>query len=117
MALVGTPNHRGGTMIVNGVDAPGAGNPTIELDDVSRFNEFLFVCTAGACTALISLDGINYMTAPLAWEDEMSTSPQTRVTALVANRLFQHNGHVKSIRITQTGGTGVVNAVLMCGSD
>lgn len=114
MALVGTPQHYGRTMLVIGVDAPGAGQPVISLDDIQRYDEILFHCTVGSCTALVSLDGVNYLAAPLAWENEMSTSPNTRETALDAGDVYLHVGNIKGIQILQTGATGVVNARLLC---
>lgn len=114
MPLVGTPHHVGRTMIVDGVDAPGAGQPVIELDSIERYDELLFQCRTGACTALVSLDGVNYVPNPLAWEDEMSTTPNTRETALANGSVYLHVGNVKAIRILQTGATGVNDARLLC---
>lgn len=116
MSLIGTPEHRGNTLLVLGVDAPGAGLPTIELDDVSRFNVFSFLCVTGAVTVRASLNGTDFSAADLAWEDEQSTNPNTRVTALTAGNLYRFIGNLKSIRILQTGATGIVSAVLMAGT-
>jgi hypothetical protein len=117
MSLIGTPEHRGQTLIVLGVDAPGAGQPTIELDDISKFNEFALMCITGSMTVRVSLDGSNYTTSDLAWEDEQAANPnQTRVTTLLAGGLYRHRGSIKSIRILQSGATGIANAVLMAGT-
>ena len=117
MSLIGTPAHRGQTLTIVGVDAPGAGLPTIELDDVSKFNEFALMCDTGSMTVRVSIDGINYTTSDLAWEDEqVANAAQTRVTTLVAGVLYRHLGSIKAIRIAHVGATGVVNAQLMTGT-
>lgn len=115
--LIGTPEHRGQTLIVLGVDAPGAGVPTIEVDDLSKFNEFALMCVTGSLTVRVSLDGSNYTTSDLAWEDEqVANAAQTRVTTLLAGVLYRHRGSLKSMRILQSGATGIANAVLMAGT-
>lgn len=117
MSLIGTPAHRGQTLTIVGVDAPGAGLPTIELDDISRFNEFAIMCDTGSLTVRVSLDGTNFTTSDLAWEDEqVANAAQTRVTLLVAGVLYRHRGSLKAIRVLQSGATGVVNAILMAGT-
>lgn len=117
MSLIGAPQERGQTLTVIGVDAPGAGQPTIELDDISKYNEFALMCDTGSLTVRVSLDGSNYTTSDLAWEDEQAANPnQTRVTTLVAGGLYRHRGSIKAIRILQSGGAGIVNAILMCGT-
>lgn len=113
MALVGAPEHRGQTLIVIGVDQGGAA-VCIELDDVSQFNEFSLQCSAGSMNCQVSLDGVTYTANDMAWEDEMSTTPQTRVIAFTAGNLYVMRASIKSIRIQSSAG-GVVNPRLMCG--
>ncbi len=117
MTLIGTPQHRGQTLLVLGLDAPGAGQPTIELDDLSKFNEFALMCVSGSMTVVASLDGTNYSTTNIAWEDENEANPQqTRVTTLAGGSIYRHVGSLKSIRVVQDGATDVISAVLMAGT-
>ena len=114
MPVVGQPNDRGTTLQVIGVDSPGAGLPTIELDNVSRFNEFAIQSAAGSMDVLGSLDGVTF-TVPLALEDKQSTTPATRVLATAPGGIFYFSGNYKAIRIRQVGGGAVTGAVLQAG--
>ena len=116
MALVGTPNERGQTLIINGIDNPGAGQVCLELDDVQKYNEFAIMCTAGQMEVVASLDGVNFSNSFIAWEDESESNPgNNRETNLTANNVYRHLGNFKSIRVFDVIG-GVTNPVLMCGT-
>lgn len=112
--LIGTPHHRGTTLLIEGIDAPGAGLATIEVDDVQRFNEFAIQSSAGVMSVFSSLDGIT-LTSPLAMEDKQSLTPLVRVTVTVAPGIFYFTGNFKFLRIFQATGAGIADARLLCG--
>lgn len=112
MALVGTPNYRGKTLEVLGVDGVNDNDIVIELDSVGKFDRFMLSSTAGAMDVDVSLDGTNFITA-VALEDEKSTTPGTRVSVTAAGGLYLFQGPVKAIRVRQAGATAAANAVLL----
>ena len=115
MALVGTPEHRGNTLLIIGVDAPGADQSTIEIDDVLRFNEFTVQCASGTLKAFVSLDGVNF-SSQVAWETMQTiVAGQPRVLALGPGFTGYIRGQFKAIRIQQDGATGIQFATLICG--
>lgn len=77
MALVGTPEHRGSTLIVTGVAGTGDNSVVIQLDDVSRFNEFTIMTSNGSVDVNVSYDGVTFSSAslPIALEDTTSVTP------------------------------------------
>lgn len=111
--LVGTPNDRGNTLLVVGVDGPGAGLTLIELDDVQRFNEFTLQCSAGAMDLLGSLDGVTFSN-PLATEDKNSANPDVRGVAMTAGNIYYLFGNYKALRLRQIGAGAVTGARLIC---
>lgn len=113
--LIGNPHHRGATLLVDGVDGPGAGLPTIEVDDIQRFNEFALQCAAGSMDVLASLDGITF-TNPLAVEDKQSVTPLVRGTAMAALSIYYFFGNYKALRVRQIGGGAVTGARLLAGT-
>ncbi len=114
MTLVGTPNDRGNTLLVVGVDGPGASNPVIELDDVQRFNEFTLQLAAGAMDILGSLDGVTFSN-PLAVEDKNTANPDVRGVAMATGSIYYLFGNYKALRVRQIGGGAVTGARLICG--
>jgi hypothetical protein len=114
MPLVGTPNHRGTTLQVVGVAGVNDNDIVIEVDDVSRFNEFALSSSAGAMDVDVSLDGTNFITA-IALEDKKSVAPGTRVVVTAAAGLYYFEGNFKAVRVRQNAATAVANAVLTAG--
>lgn len=114
MSLVGTPNHRGTTLTLNGIAGTGDDAIVAELDDLSRFNEFSLMSSNGAMDVDVSLDGINFAAA-IALEDKHSTTPGTRVLVTAADQVYYFEGNFKSVRVRQNGVTAVADAVLMAG--
>lgn len=114
MALVGTPNHRGTTLQVVGIAGVNTNDIVIELDDVSRFNEFSLMSSAGAMDVDVSLDGTNFAAA-IALEDKHSVAPGTRVVTTAADLLYYFEGNYKAVRVRQNGATAVADAILVCG--
>lgn len=85
----------------------------IQSGDVSRFDEFTLISTAGALDVFASLDGDNYATAALSLIDcGATTSDPVIVTA--ANRIYQFFGTFAKIRVLQNGASAVADATLMC---
>lgn len=68
--------------------------------------------TAGAMDVFGSLDGVNYLTAPLAMVDLGSTAPSTAVTVTVANGHYGIRGRFRKIKVLQNGATAVAGATL-----
>ena len=114
MAIVGKPHHRGTTLQVVGVAGVNDDDIVIELDNVDRFNDFVFGSTAGLMDVAVSLDGTNYLNL-IAFQDLMSVAPDTWVIITAVNRLYRFEGSFKSIRISQNAAGAVANAVLICG--
>jgi len=111
--LIGSPHHRGQTLLVEGVDSVGAGNPSVEVDDIQQFNEFSLQCATGAMDVLASLDGVTF-TNPLAVEDKNSTNPLVRGTAMAALNIYYFFGSYKALRVRQVGGA-LTGARLLAG--
>jgi hypothetical protein len=87
----------------------------ITFENAESFNTFHVMSTAGAMDVLVSLDGTNYSTAPLALEDQGATS-SAPVLVTVANRVYGFRGRYKAIRVLQNGATAVENAALSYGN-
>lgn len=83
--------------------------------DVSRFDTFMLLSTAGAMDVFVSLDGANFSTAPLSLQDFGGTSTAP-VLVTAANRVYGFRGKFAAVRIDQNGATAVANATLMCGT-
>lgn len=85
----------------------------IQSEDVSRWDTFQFMSTAGAMDAFVSLDGTNYSTAPISLQD-MGATTSDPVVVSAANRLYGFRGKYAKVRLLQNGATGVADACLMC---
>ena len=115
MALVGIPNHRGSTLILEGIDGVGDNAIVAELDDIQRFDQFAVQCAAGAVDVEASLDGVTF-SAPLALEDKHDASgATTRQLVTSGNDIFYFFGNYKALRVRQAGATAATGVVLMCG--
>src|SRR6185369_12155510 len=82
---------------------------------VEQHSLFTLMSTAGAVQVLVSLDGTNFSTAPLSMVDAGSTSFTTAVIVTAAARVYQFEGKIRVIRVTQNGATASA-ATLLCGS-
>lgn len=92
---------------------PGAGNVMILTDDVSRYDTFSFLFTAGSFTVECSIDGTDW-SGPVSLEDKGATS-LTLVTTGVNNRWYDFRRKVPYIRVKQSGGTALVGK-MCCGN-
>lgn len=80
----------------------------IAMNDVSNFDTFMLMSTAGAMDVWVSLDGSHYV-GPVSLADFGAvTSDPVIVTA--ANRLYGFRGKFRSIRVMQNGAAAVVGA-------
>ena len=84
-------------------------------DSVEQHSMYTLMSTAGVVQVLVSLDGTNFSTAPLALEDQGSATMTTYVLLTVAGRVYKFSGKFRVIRVTQNGATATA-ATLMCGS-
>jgi hypothetical protein len=82
--------------------------------DVTAYDTFMLMSTAGAMDVFPSLDGTNFATTALSLQDlGATTSSPVLVTA--ANRVYGFRGKFKAIRVDQNGATPVTAATLTCG--
>lgn len=103
-----------GTIRVYAVEGtPGDGNVLITTDDVSRYDTFSFLFTAGQFTVECSIDGSNWSGA-CSLEDKGATSV-TLVTTGVNNRWYDFRRKAPFIRVKQSGGTDLVGR-MCCGN-
>lgn len=85
----------------------------IQSEDVSKWDTFQILTTAGATDVFVSLDGTNYATAPISLQDQgATTSDPVIVTA--AGRVYGFRGKYAKVQVLQNGATAVENACLMC---
>lgn len=68
--------------------------------------------SAGVMDVYGSLDGTNYLTAPIALTDLGSVAPSTTVIETTAGGNFGFKGRWKKILVQQKGATAVVGATL-----
>ena len=74
MAQVGTTNYQGKRQLSTGIAGVSDNDIVLETTDVSHFETFTLMSTAGAMDVFVSLDGTNFTTAPLSMGDLGSTS-------------------------------------------
>jgi len=86
----------------------------IQTDDVSRYDTFMLMSTAGTVDVFVSLDGTNYATAPLSLVDQGATTSDP-VVVTAALRCYGFRGKFRKIRIMQNGATNPTAATLLCG--
>jgi hypothetical protein len=85
----------------------------IQSEDVSKWDTFQIMSTAGAMDVFVSLDGTNYATAPMSLQD-MGASTSDPVIVSAANRIYGFRGKYAKVRVLQNGATGVTVACMMC---
>jgi hypothetical protein len=118
MALVvATPQHMGNMLRYIGGTGVNTGDVVVQTGDVSRYDTFELITTAGACDVWVSLDGVNYInTTALALTDKSSTTPATRVVVTAANRVYEFTGKFALIQVKQNGATAATAVTLVCGA-
>jgi hypothetical protein len=85
----------------------------IQSEDVSKWDTFQVMSTAGATDVFVSLDGTNYTTAPISLQD-MGATTSDPVVVSAAGRMYGFRGKFAKVKVLQNGATGVENACLMC---
>lgn len=81
--------------------------------NAEQFDTWQIGSTGGVMDVYGSLDGTNYLTAPLALIDLGSTAPSTAVIETAAGGQYGFKGRWKKILVQQKGGTAVANACLL----
>ena len=84
----------------------GPGNIMITSDNVSRYDTFIFLSTAGSFTVEASIDGTDWSTA-LQLEDR-GAATLTMVTTGVSGTLYAMRCKLPYVRVKQSGATGLV---------
>lgn len=82
--------------------------------DLLNYDSFMLMSTAGAMDVFVSLDGTNYITAPLSLTD-LGATATTPVIVTAANRMYGFRGKFKGVIVRQNGATAVENASLVAG--
>lgn len=109
-----TPNFVGGTVLrYEEGEGTNDNDVVIQTGDVSAWDSFLLLSTAGAMDVLVSLDGTNYSTVALRLED-MGVAGSTPVLVTAAGQVYGFRGKFAAIRVLQNGATAVENATLVC---
>jgi len=98
----------------SGVNGVNDNDILVTLDETGSSDTFNLMSTAGAMDVQVSLDGVNYTTAPLALTDQGATvSDPVLVTA--PNRMYGFRGKYRRVRVLQNGVTAVVNPSISYG--
>lgn len=111
--MAATPSGLEGSVRVYttvGGGTPGAGAVIIETDNVSRYDTFVFLFSAGSFTVEGSIDGSTWSTA-LQLEDRGATT-LTMVTTGVAGTKYAMRTKIPYLRVKQSGGTALVGKML-----
>ncbi|HEX9660267.1 MAG TPA: hypothetical protein VGA18_08195 [Rhodothermales bacterium] len=85
----------------------GGDNDNDELfttSDISSCDAFMLMSSAGAVDVLVSLDGVNFSTAPLSLQD-FGAVDTTPVLVTAAGRVYGFAGKFRKIRALQNGAT------------
>lgn len=85
-----------------------------ETGDISEYDSFMLMSTAGAMDVVGTLDGTNYCTAPISLID-MGAADATPVLVTAANRIYGFRGKYLGLKVRQSGATAVANGALLCG--
>lgn len=100
-------------MLYTGGTGVSDNDVVVQTDDVSAYNTFMIMTTAGAVDAFPSLDGTNYATAGVSLTD-MGATTSDPVVVTAANRLYRFRGTFKKIKVMQNGATAATAVCLMC---
>jgi|SRR6185437_7954163 len=111
MATLATVDENGNMTRYSGGVGVNDTDVIISTGDVSRFDEFLLISTAGAMEVFPSLDGTNYATAPLSLID-MGATTTAPVTITAANRIYGFYGTFAKVKVQQSGATAVTAATM-----
>lgn len=112
LTLATVDNIGNALRFVGGVGA-NADDVIVQTSDISKFDTFELMSTAGALQVLASIDGTRYATAPLSLTD-MGATTSDPVIVTAANRLYRFRGVFSRLKVTQNGATAAADVVLIC---
>lgn len=105
-------DHIGNAMRYKSATGTNDNDAVIATDDVSKYDTFMLMSTAGAMDVFPSLDGVNFATSALSLTDLGATSAAP-VIVTAANRIYGFRGTFAKIRVDQNGATPVTAACLV----
>ncbi len=116
-----TDEYYGNVLLWSGGASDDNNEVFIQTADVTQYNTFLILSTAGAMDVTVNF-GVDtqatpvdiYSTAPLSLTD-LGATTSAPVIVSVAGRVYGFKGYFRKIRILQNGATGVENGALICG--
>lgn len=109
---LGTPGGAK-TLLYEGGIGVSDNDVVVQTDDVSPFDTFLIMSTAGACDVFASVDGTHYATAALSLTD-MGATTSDPVVVTAANRIYRFRGKFSKLKVEQNGATAATAVALMC---
>lgn len=109
---VGTVEGWGRRALYKGIAGVNDNDVVLETNDLSQYDKFVFMSTAGAWDILVSLDGTNYVTAPVSMTDMGATATAPVIVAAAA-RLYGLGAPIKTLKVLQNGATAVANFRMM----
>jgi hypothetical protein len=83
--------------------------------DLSRFNTFHVMSTAGTVDVFASIDGTNFSVAALSLTDQGATTADP-VVVTAANRMYGFRGCYAKLKVLQNGATNPTAVTLRCGN-
>jgi hypothetical protein len=95
-----------------GIAGTGAAAVCIQTGDMSRYDTFMLMSTAGSFEVLGCIDDVNY-SDPLTMQD-LGDAAATYVIASVAGHMCQLKGQYRYLQVQQVGATDVANLVMLC---
>lgn len=116
MATLASPTEFANVLGYKGGIGVNDNDVVVQTGDVSAYDTFTLMTTAGAADVFCSLDGTNYATAALSLEDLGATSAAGGVWVVVtaALRIYRFRGNFRLIQVQQNGATAVTGATLLC---
>lgn len=90
-----------------------ANDVVVQTGDISRFDTFLLMTTAGAAQILATLDGVNYAAAPMSLDD-LGAVASAPVIVTAASRIYRLRGSFAKLQVTQNGAAAVTGVTLIC---
>lgn len=101
----------GNMVVYAGPAGVNNGDVVIQTGDMSRYDAFMLMSTAGAMQVFASLDSTNFATAPLSLIDCGATTTAP-VTVTAAGRIYAFFGTFGLLLVKQNGAPAVVNPVM-----
>ena len=107
------PSTVGNCEVWTGGTSVNAADILYTTGDMTRFDTFTFVATAGVLAVFASLDNVNY--EAVALQDLSAASVgATYVATLASGHIGLLQGNFVSIQVQQSGAAATANAVMLC---